>query len=256
MSSTDARPYATLAHLYDFVMRHVDYVEWADHVESIFREFSRGTTPANILEVACGTGTLALELSKRGYRVHGIDLSAEMVEMAREKAANTNGKPSPTFSVSDMTNLPEGDSEALICLYDSVNYCLTHEDLSLAIQSFHRSLRPWGLCIFDVTTEFNSLRYFRDNRYQEQGEGWFYTRHSHFDKVSRIQINDFLIRRGDGPGPGSVRECHRQRVYPTTEILNLVEEDLWHILGVFDDFTLHPANEKSERIHIVLQARG
>jgi 2-polyprenyl-3-methyl-5-hydroxy-6-metoxy-1,4-benzoquinol methylase len=43
-----------------------------------------------ILDIGCGTGRHSIELTKRGYRVTGIDLSDSQLQRAREKAAEKN----------------------------------------------------------------------------------------------------------------------------------------------------------------------
>jgi len=69
-----------------------------------------------ILDVGCGTGRHAIELTKRGYKVTGIDLSASQLELAREKAAKE--KLSITFLQHDARNLPfrnEFDAAIMLC---------------------------------------------------------------------------------------------------------------------------------------------
>lgn len=57
-----------------------------------------------ILDVGCGTGRHAIELTKRGYRVVGIDLSDAQLTRAREKAAQENL--TIDFQKHDARNLP------------------------------------------------------------------------------------------------------------------------------------------------------
>src|SRR5690606_26528981 len=78
-------PYDALAAGYDVVMAHVDYAEWADHVLDLLD--AHGAAPRSILELGCGTGSLAIELHERGpFRYLGTDRSAAMVRVARAKA--------------------------------------------------------------------------------------------------------------------------------------------------------------------------
>ena len=244
------KPYDLLAKIYDHVMRHVDYVEWADYAEQVFTHF--GPVPRHIVEVACGTGTLAVKLAQRGYSVHGIDASEAMIVQARAKAAAI-GNGAPTFSVGDMRDLPPDDADAVLCLYDSVNYCLTEDDLRSALSSFRRTVHAEALCLFDVTTEANSLRYFRSYRCREKHEGFVCKRHSRYLQEERLQLNEFVIEQ---PGsPEAVRELHEQRIYALTDVLAAVSPQEWIVLGAFSDYTLDPADEDAERIHIVLRAR-
>lgn len=245
-----AQPYGVLAKVYDYLMRHVDYVEWADYVERVFRSF--GPVPQRLVEVACGTGTLAIELARRGYFVHGLDCSEAMIAEARAKADGlSNG--APTFDLGDMRDLPADEADAVLCLYDSVNYCLSDDDLGAAIAGFRRVAREGALCVFDVTTEANSLRYFQDYQYRERHDGYAYNRHSRYSRADRLQINEFVIQQKDAPHV--IREVHTQRVFPLSDVLAAVSPDDWSVIGTFGDYTLELADEQAERIHIVLRAR-
>ena len=183
-------PYETLARIYDFVMRHVDYVEWAEYIEAVFERYD--ARPDRLVEVACGTGTLAIGMVARGYAVHGIDLSPGMIARAEEKAALVS--PRPTFAVGDMRDLPPDEAAAILCLYDSINYNLTPSDLRRTFVSFRGSVRTGALCIFDVTTETNSIRYFRNYRSHERWKEYIYRRQSRYIAAERLQINEFSIR--------------------------------------------------------------
>ena len=113
------QPYTKLAEIYDRVMGHVDYCSWAKYISSIFEHFN--VTCTNILEIGCGTGNLSVELFKIGYRVTGMDISMPMLA---ETAKNfrENGIPLRLFS-SSMTSIPLScQFDAVICIYDSINY--------------------------------------------------------------------------------------------------------------------------------------
>ena len=75
--------YQSLAGCYDQFTRDVDYAAWADYIERHFRR--RGLPGNTVLDLACGTGSLTLELARRGYEMIGVDLSPEMLTQAAEK---------------------------------------------------------------------------------------------------------------------------------------------------------------------------
>jgi len=75
--------YDKLARYYDLIQRGlVDYRAEARTMHDIFRHYGVHT----VLDMACGTGAHLLELANLGYQCFGIDLSPEMIELAREKA--------------------------------------------------------------------------------------------------------------------------------------------------------------------------
>jgi len=79
------QPYTGLAQIYDQLLSGVDYEEWADYLEDIFRKFQVHPLE-KIVDLACGTGNSTLPWAQRGFTVWGVDISPEMLQWAREKA--------------------------------------------------------------------------------------------------------------------------------------------------------------------------
>ena len=239
-------PYEGLAAIYDFVMRHVDYVSWASYVDTLLRKFGNG--PETLVDLACGTGNATLEFSKLGYEVSGVDASAAMVAVAQGKAASIESE--VPFSTGDLRSLEGfGPFDAATCLYDSFNYLMTTEDVGAALESVAGLLKPEGVFVFDICTERNSLDHFRDVRDAEEGPGFVYTRHSYYDADRRIQYNSFDI----GYEDRRVCETHEQRIYEFDEMTDMIAASPLEILGAFDGFCMHPGSDRSDRVHFVLR---
>ena len=81
--------YSILAPYYDEWNAELDYAAWADGLESFFRKNAKGEVK-DVLDLACGTGRMTLELAKRGYDMIGVDRSPEMLDSARTAAAAGN----------------------------------------------------------------------------------------------------------------------------------------------------------------------
>lgn len=75
--------YENFAVLYDELMRDVPYDQWIDYVKKQKESF--GISGNKYLDLACGTGEVALRMAKEGFSVTGVDLSAEMLTVAKEK---------------------------------------------------------------------------------------------------------------------------------------------------------------------------
>lgn len=243
------QPYDGLAGIYDFVMRHVEYGQWAEYIDALLERYE--CTPASIIDIACGTGSLSLALHALNRPVvQGVDRSEPMLRLARERALR-NGC-DIQFAARDMRDLHGlGPYEAAMCIYDSINYMLQPVDLEAVLQAVHDILTPGGWFVFDVCTETNSLRYFNDVRDRESGPGFRYYRHSRYIQSERFQINDFVIRFDDGAI--EVQEHHVQRIYRLADIQRAVERTGFKLLGTFDEFTFSPGTEASERVHFALQ---
>src|SRR5688572_9839279 len=74
----------------------------------------RGVLPgAAVLDAGCGTGRYAIELARRGYVVHGVDLSPDLIDVATRAIGDSRGRVS--FSVGDVTQLPTSRYAAILC---------------------------------------------------------------------------------------------------------------------------------------------
>ncbi len=140
--------YEFLAASYDQLTADVRYRDWADFLEKHFR---RCAIPVRtVLDLACGTGSLTAELTRRGYEMIGADRSAEMLAVAAEKCRDLPGE-APIFLHQSMEKLDlYGTIDACVCCLDSVNYVTRPAALERAFSRVHLFLMPGGLFVFDV----------------------------------------------------------------------------------------------------------
>ncbi|MGM0506174.1 MAG: class I SAM-dependent DNA methyltransferase [Bacteroidota bacterium] len=256
--SESSAPYHVLAALYDTLMGDVDYDAWADYVDELIQ--IHGPETEKILEVACGTGSLALSLDELGtYDVTATDLSEAMIRIARNKAALAL---SPVrFDVADMTDMADLKNfqkyDAVLCLFDSLNYLLDPTDVSKALRQMRLTLKPGGLLIFDISTEANSREAeARLNRPEAVQSGeWQFRQESRYLEEERIHLNRFWIEPSDPDSPTDQRwlEEHRQRIYSMEEIEEQIEKSPFRLLHKYDNFRLEPATPESLRITFVCQ---
>ena len=246
-NSVCQQPYQGLAPIYDYVMRHVDYGEWADYLHSLLARWAPDVR--SVADLACGTGNISLELRERDYEMTGIDRSADMLRVAHGKATGDSGIEFVERDLRDLAGL--GPFDAAVCIYDSFNYLLELEELDEALAGVLAILRPGGLFVFDICTERNSLRYFRDMRDSEQGPGFAYERHSVYELETRLQSNHFRIC---FDADDTLAESHVQRIYAVAEVIARVEASDFELLDALDGFTFNKGTEDSDRIHFVLRA--
>ena len=108
----------------------------------------RGVPPgAELLDAGCGTGRYATELARRGYVVHGIDLSAELIEVA--KGSIKEARVSVSFAVSDILGQPAGRYDAILCR-GVLNDFVDDDSRGAVFTTFAQALRPAGVLILDV----------------------------------------------------------------------------------------------------------
>lgn len=242
--------YDGLAPIYDYVMRHVDYLEWAEYIHSLLERHGQGGR--RLAELACGTGSAALEFDALGYAVAGYDGSASMIAVARGKAELLCRN--IAFAVRDLRDLGDmGPVDAVVCLYDSFNYLLEPGDVDAALAEAGRVLTDGGLFIFDVCTEQNSVRHFSDARDADAGPGFVYKRHSYYDREQRLQYNAFDIHYDEGDV--DVHETHVQRIFRCDDLVARIGMSDLELLALYDGFSLRKGSERANRVHFVLRRR-
>ena len=106
----------------------------------------------SMLDLACGTGTLALMMAKRGWRVWGVDGSEGMIAEAKKKLGG--GRTRVDFLRQDMRELklPEQVGVAT-SLFDSLNHLPNRQDLLVTFEAVHASLLAGGYFMFDLNNE-------------------------------------------------------------------------------------------------------
>jgi ubiquinone/menaquinone biosynthesis C-methylase UbiE len=141
------------ADLYDLLYSDKDYEAECNLVEEVFRRYGTGRVHT-ILDLGCGTGNHAVVLAQRGYQVTGVDRSPEMLARAREKVSldplcrSTNP---PTFYQGDVRQLELGQQfDAVLMMFAVLGYQLTNDDVSAALRTVRRHLKPEGLFVCDV----------------------------------------------------------------------------------------------------------
>lgn len=148
MSESQSSYIGRHAELYDLFYADKPYEKEAEFVHQCLQKY--GVAPIQrILELACGTGTHSLLLEKRGYEIIATDYSEDMLTQARRKAkaADSHVK----FRRQDMKalDIPERPFSAVICLFDSIGYVATNENLAQVFKNVHTHLKPGGLFVFE-----------------------------------------------------------------------------------------------------------
>ncbi len=246
----ETAPYSALAAGYDVVMAHVDYARWAAYVHE--RLQAHHPDPRSILELGCGTGSLALALQPRGlYRYRATDGSSEMIRIARRKAELADLP--VRFDVADFTDFRVDEPvEAVVLLYDGLNYLLETDRVKALLRCAYAALKPGGLFLLDQSTPANSIN--NADYFEDQGRAPHFTflRRSQYDEASHLHTTTFDL----SVGGEHFHEQHVQRAYDIGEIRALVQATSFDEVAAYDDFSTAPATEASERIHWVLRRGG
>jgi SAM-dependent methyltransferase len=127
---------------YDLIYSEKNYEKEADFIEQIFRFAAQ--KPKKMLEIGCGTGNYTKVLLEKGYRITGLDLSENMLAVARKKCACN-------FIKSDMRDFLLNDKfDACIAMFAVIGYVTENSDIVKALKNIRAHLKPNGLFVFDV----------------------------------------------------------------------------------------------------------
>ncbi len=151
------KPYHWLALYYDRVFTY--HLGWAAAAHNKILEPILPKIKS-ACDLACGTGTTALELTAKGIRVCGVDASPDMCRVAREKARKA--RVTLPISRGDMRHfrLP-APVDLVTCEYDAVNHVPRRSDLALVARAVARALRPGGYFCFDVNNRAAFARFWK-----------------------------------------------------------------------------------------------
>jgi ubiquinone/menaquinone biosynthesis C-methylase UbiE len=219
--------FSEYARWYDDLYRDKDYEAECDFVEALFhRHLSR--TPQALLDVACGTGGHAIPLARRGYALTGVDLSTQMIELARQKAHAAGLKIS--FAVADMSNLALGTQfDAVLCMFASIGYMADAAALKQALRGMCRQLKPGGILVFDFWNGHAVAREYAPYKLKgaTTGSGRRVTRLSSVTvdmmrQVCSIRLEGFA--REGSQIVGEFHERHNLRFYFPQEMSHYIEE--------------------------------
>ena len=256
--------YGALARFYDQLNAEIDYSAWAVFMEECFSRFLP-QKPELILDLACGTGSMTVQLAKRGYDMIGVDGSAEMLSEAFSRTAEIGGV---LFLQQDMRNFElYGTVGAVTCCLDSLNYLLGDGELSKCFSLVHNYLDPDGLFLFDMNTPYKFENIYGSNHYILEGElppfeegdaptaiycGW----QNQFDPKTKICDFDLsLFDEGEDGLYYRSDEHQQERCYSLDEIKSALESNRLELLGVFADWQFSQPVNDTERWYFVARAK-
>lgn len=241
--------YSAFAEVYDYLMGDVDYEAWTERIERKMIELN--FKPRFILDVACGTGNITIELAKKGYNVMGLDISQDMLTVAKNKAHEAGFK--LDFLQQDMKRIEYTKRfDLILSICDGINYQIEDGDLDEVFESVHRHLAEEGYFIFDISSYFKISEVLGNNTFAEN-----------YDKVSYIWENyfaenllefDLTIFKKEGKLFRRYHEFHTQRAYMISEIKEALEP-YFELVEVLDGDTYMELNGDSERISFICRKR-
>ena len=248
--------YSILAPYYDAWNAEIDYPAWADGAEEFFRRYAKGEV-RDVLDLACGTGRMTVELAKRGYDMIGVDRSPEMLDAARNAAENAGEAVSSRilWLLQEMTSFElYGTVDAVLCCLDSVNHLTKTGDVARTFSLVHNYLNPDGLFLFDVNGKRKFESVYADKTYPYDAPGAYCVWENRYRRrLCDCSITLFreekkgLYRRYDG--------LERERLYSLRTLRKLLTENGFEWLGAFRAPYAGEVSGDEERWYIAARAK-
>jgi SAM-dependent methyltransferase len=181
-----------------------------------------------LLDVCCGSGQWARELTRLGYRVTGLDASPAMIHLARETAPNAR------FVVADARNFHFVNSfSGVISAFNSLSHANSADDLLAIFRNVRRVLARDAAFVFDLSMEDAYLSRWR-GRFSSQVDGLTFTLEPSYDCVSRTARNQIHIKHRNGESASDTAFTISQHCYSEDEVRDALRLAEFHEIESFD----------------------
>ncbi|MGI6280135.1 MAG: class I SAM-dependent DNA methyltransferase [Acutalibacteraceae bacterium] len=237
--------YRHFAAVYDRLMRDVDYNARTDYLLRLFKEF--GAVPTLLLDLACGSGGFSNLFSKKGIEVIGVDMSEEMLSVARQNSYDMGTDVLYLCQSAEKLDL-YGTVDGAICCLDSLNHITDKEKLLAAVERVALFLEKDCLFIFDVNTEYKHREILADNTFVIDEDDLYCVWQNRFipQKLTTEITLDFFVKTGKFYTRSGERFF--ERAYTPAELDEILKTAGFKIEAVYDDMTENPPHDTSQRV--------
>ena len=238
--------YRNLAVSYDRLTSDVDY----EAVVAFYRQIlaAEGLQPRTAVDLACGTGSVAMVLAEQGLQVTAVDMSEDMLCVATQKAQQLEHPPQFVCQKLQQLRLPKGVDLA-VCALDSMDYITEPQDCREAIRRVYKVLNPGGCFIFDVNTP-EKLRAMDGQVFLDEDEDVYCVWRGEFDEATNIcSYGMDLFQRVGDLWQRSFEE-HREYAYSAQQLTTWLKEAGFTSIRVYADRKMCSPEPGEQRIYI------
>lgn len=239
--------YHELAFSYDRLTNDVDYEATVDFYYEILKR--EGVRPRTAVDLACGTGSVALLLARKGLQVTAVDMSWEMLTVAQQKAQEAEADIRFVCQSLQQLHLPVGVDLA-VCALDSIDYILDPRDCAQAIKRVYKALNPGGCFIFDVNTP-EKLRAMDGQVFLDEDDDVYCIWRGEFDEETNIcSYGMDLFRRSGGNVWHRGFEEHREYAYSAQQLVQYLRDAGFTSIGVYGERKFASPEAGEQRIYL------
>lgn len=254
--------YEEFAGVYDELMDDTPYGQWGDRIDNLIHRFGVSKPERDVeqvldsernlvVDLGCGTGTLAELMYEKGYDVIGVDASEDMLNIAMGKREKSGSE--ILYLLQDMRELELYSTVGTIySVCDSLNYITEEEELSAVFRLVENYLFPGGIFIFDFNTVYKYREVIGNTTIAENREDCSFIWENFYDAEEELNEYDLTVFiREEEEVFRKFTETHLQRGYTVEQMRRLVEQAGMAVVEIMDADTGESVTEQSERVYVV-----
>lgn len=249
------KQYSFLAGVYDSLNSDFDYDAYAKYLDREIRDNEK-IRSSLVLDLACGTGKITFALRDMGYDMTGVDLSEDMLSVARDICYESN--------ISDILWLCQpmqefelyGTVDACVCCLDSLNYLTRYDDLKKCFSLVHNYLIPDGVFVFDINTPYKFENVYGSNAYVLEDECSLVAWQNEYNKktgICKFYLNIF-VQNEDG-SYDRFDEIQREKCYSVGRVKKALCDCGFEIIKVCGDLNGTALSDTDERCYITARCK-
>ena len=238
--------YHALAASYDRLTNDVDYEKIVAFYNEIMKRES--VCPKTAVDLACGTGSVALLLAQNGLKVTAVDISPEMLTVAADKCGDMDNRPVFVCQSLQELHLPRGVDLA-VCALDSLDYITGPADCEMAIRRVYKVLNPGGCFIFDVNTP-EKLRAMDGQVFLDEDDDVYCVWRGEFDEETNICSYGMDLFQREGDMWLRSFEEHKEYAYSAQQLTQYLKDAGFTSIRVYADRRMEDPGENEQRIYI------
>ena len=239
--------YTSVAGVYDKLNSHFDYDAYASYLTAQIKKHEL-ISSSLVLDLACGTGKMTLLLRDRGFDMTGVDLSEDMLAIARDTCYD-KGIDDVLWLCQPMQGFElYGTVDACVCCLDSLNYLTKPADLKKCFELVHNYLIPNGVFVFDMNTPYRFEHIYAENDYVLESEGALVAWQNSYNKKSKIckfylsifeELENGSYQRSD--------EVQAERCYTKKQVADALKGAGFEILDIHGNLDGKIAEDSDEK---------
>ena len=239
--------YSDFALFYDRLTLNIDYEALADIYAGLLCRYGvkKG---GELLDLACGTGSLSVPLAERDFNVTAADISQDMLTVAAAKSSRVR------WLCLDMTALPfEGEFDGVICALDSINHLPDLKAVQKTFDGVYRSLKEGGVFAADLNTPFKHREILGNNAFTFDYEGLYCGWQNELDEGDPLDRVDMFLDFFEENEDGSYTRYSDSlsEIAPEPElIVQMLEKSGFRDIEVSEYITGDKLTDKSEKFTV------